>query len=629
MEKNKNKVQRVFYSLVTGLGGVGSAIGFLTCALLFCDIIMRYFFNNPTRNVYELVQLSMVFVVSFTVGMAEINESHISMDLLTSKMKSKSLYVTNNVTDIMNLVIYAAVIVCSVIYSRRSYASGANIAGLIWPIWLLNVAIIAGLSIYWILTLTKLIQCARDKSIGDRGKLWAIILVILVLTGALSYVWASPDLLNISAQTVGVVSVVVMFALMLSGMPVASVLFFISLLSMIHLKGVDASLYSMGSQVFSNLNSYSWTIICFFIMMGNFVACSDFGSDIYNTAYKWFAHIKGGLAIATVAASAMMAACVGDQMSSTVTMTRVAMPEMKKYHYSDKLNIGSILGGATLGPLIPPSTGFIMYGLLTSTSIGDLFIAGIIPGILLALIFIVYIMIECRRHPEAGPAGPKFPASEKISSLKAGGPILILFVVIIGGIYGGIFTPTEGGAIGAFLSFLLALVMRRMTWQKFKKALYDTGNLVGALMILVVAAMIFGTLMIWSKLPFLLQDVLVGLNISTFGIVAFMLIVTFIMGFFMDSMVIMMITVPIFYPILQSLGVDLIWFGILTCMVQGFGALTPPFGVLLFALKGMHKEIPFETIARSVVPYVGASILLVVLIMIFPGIATWLPNAIK
>ncbi|MDD5701817.1 MAG: TRAP transporter large permease subunit, partial [Dehalococcoidales bacterium] len=246
--------------------------------------------------------------------------------------------------------------------------------------------------------------------------------------------------------------------------------------------------------------SYGWSVLPFFVMMGYFCFQSKFGEDLFYAAYKWFGHLKGGMATATVIACTFFAAIVGDNISATATMGSVAMPQMKRYGYDNRLTVGSVVAGASMGPIIPPSVPFIMYGLLASVSIGDLFIAGIGPGLVMAICFIVIIVIWCRVQPDSGPAGPRVNWKERTISLKAGGPVLILFVVVIGGIYMGIFSPTEGGAIGAIVTFLLGLIMRRWNWSRFSQSMLDTGKVVSMVFLIIVGGLMFSKFVAWCNL---------------------------------------------------------------------------------------------------------------------------------
>jgi tripartite ATP-independent transporter DctM subunit len=632
MNDNMNTplLPRIFSSLHNVLSNASISVLFLLSGLVFVDTILRYVFSKPLANVYELVQIMMAVIVSFTIGYTEINKQHISMDLVQSKLNKRNGLLLNNMINILNVVLYAIIIYCSIKYFSRVTETKSLLEGLLWRNSIFAFIIVIGLVLYWLLLVYNLVtDPKKNTSVKKDWKYWAFSILPAVAAIIFFYLWMQPDVFKISLPMIGIIGLIIMFALLLTGMPVATALFLITFVSMFHIKGLIPTVSSFGTQIFSNLNDYQWAVICFFILMGYFVYHSDLGRDAYNAAYRWVGHISGGLAVATIAASTVMAACVGDAMSSTVTMTNVALPEMRRYKYSEKLSIGSICSGATLGPLIPPSLTFIFFGLVTNTSIGDLFIAGIIPGLILAVGFMLYAYFRCRLHPEDGPKGEKSTVREKFVSTRTAWPILILFIIIIGGIYAGVFTPTEGGAIGAFTTFLIALFMKRLNKQRVANVFKDAAKLIGGLFLLVIAALLFGTLMIWSKIPYLLEDAIMSMNIAPVGIIIVMLAIYFVLGMFLDGIVIIMVAVPIFYPIIQSMEISPIWFGVLTVIMVNLGMVTPPFGVILFALKGMRKEIQFSTIVQGVAPFVVITVIAVAILIVFPPLSTWLPDVLS
>jgi tripartite ATP-independent transporter DctM subunit len=310
-------------------------------------------------------------------------------------------------------------------------------------------------------------------------------------------------------------------------------------------------------------------------------------------------------------------------------MGAVTLPEMRKYKYNDRLSTGSIVGGANLGPLIPPSMPFIIYGLLTMMAIGELFIAGIIPGLLLSAVFILIVYAWCRLNPKAGPVGEKATWGQRFASLKTVWPMVVLFVLVIGGIYAGIFTPCEGGGVGAFGAFCIGLFMKRFTWQNFTQSLLDAAKVISMVFLLINGATLFGQLAAWCNLSGTMTDLIAGLGLTPTSVVLLILIIFFILGFVIDSATLLLIGVPILHPAVVASGVDPLWFAVLAVVTIGVGTITPPVGINLFALKGVAKDISISTIYWGAIPFVVGTVIVIGLIFAIPPLATWLPSVLR
>ncbi|OGO17796.1 MAG: hypothetical protein A2Z15_05075 [Chloroflexi bacterium RBG_16_50_11] len=429
-----------------------------------------------------------------------------------------------------------------------------------------------------------------------------------------------------SLPLVGFLGIIFSLVLMFTGLPTSFSLIMTSILFIGHIRGPATAFDVSSTEVFSTAANYLWSTIAFFVLMGYFCLYAKFGEDIYITAHRWLGHLRGGLAIATIGASTALAGIVGDSLSVVTTMGSVALPQMRKYNYDDHLSTGAIAVGATIGPLIPPSMGFIIYGVLTGMSIGVLFVAGIIPGLLLAVAFISVILVQCRLRPDLGPRGGSSTWGEKASSLKAGGPIAALFLLVIGGIYAGAFTATEGGAIGSFGAFVIALAMRRFTLQSFIGALVGAGKIIGMIFLILVGAMMFTRFVAWCNLADVMTVFMTGLHLSPRITVLLILIIFFVLGFFIDLMPLMLIGIPIFHPVAMAAGVNPVWFAVMFVMTIQVGVVTPPFAVILFAIKGMAKDIPITVIFSGVFPFVIGTVVVIMLIFLIPPLAEWLPG---
>jgi tripartite ATP-independent transporter DctM subunit len=333
--------------------------------------------------------------------------------------------------------------------------------------------------------------------------------------------------------------------------------------------------------------------------------------------------------LTTVAACAGFAAIVGDPISVTAAMGATALPEMRKYRYNDYLTSGAITAGSSLGPMIPPSMTFIVYAIITQQSIGKLFIGGIVPGVLLALSFMVVIFAGCRFNPKLGPSGEKATWRERGIVVRAGVPVVILFVLVIGGIYAGIFTAMEGGAIGCVGAIIISLLMRRFNFNILRKALLDAGKVICMVYLILIGAMIFTRFIALCNFSNISTHFLLGLSLPPIAIILIMLFILFILGFVMDTNPLVLIGIPILHPIAISLGYDPLWFTVLAVLVINVGMITPPVGISLFALRAVAPDMPVGTIYRGVFPFVVATIVVVAIILIFPNVATFLPNIIK
>lgn len=330
--------------------------------------------------------------------------------------------------------------------------------------------------------------------------------------------------------------------------------------------------------------------------------------------------------MATVGASASLAAIVGDPAASTVTLGTVALPKMKKYNYDRGLATGVVCAGATLGPMIPPSVALIIYGIFAEQSIGRLFIAGIVPGLILALSFAAVIYTQCRRNPNLGPPGERSSWSTRLVSLKYSGPILLLFIIVIGGIYAGVFSAIEGGGIGAFVTFAIAMAMRRLNWSNFWAALLDGGKLIAMLIFLIGCALVFGHVLAASNLTTMLAVFIQGLPVSPLVVVAVIMLMFLLLGCIIDSAVLLILSIPILAPIAEALGLDLIWFGVLLVLMANLAMITPPYAMIIFILRGLAPDIPIGTMYRGILPFVLSTLAVAILILFFPALAIWLPN---
>ncbi len=428
-----------------------------------------------------------------------------------------------------------------------------------------------------------------------------------------------------SEPMVGLIGIVVLVVLIFIRMPVGFALALVGFGGLVVLVGFDSAMANLRIIPHRTATDYQLVVLPLFILMGTLAATSGLTRDLYSSAYSWVGQFRGGLAMSTIMASAGFAAISGSSTAGTAALGKIVEPEMRRYNYDTELVAGSVAAGGTLGALIPPSLGFILYAMLTEQSVGKLFMAGIFPGVLEAIFYIITIGIICRLNPMLGPAGPRTSFITKLGSLRAVWPILILFVVVIGGIYLGIFSPTEAGGVGAFGAFAIGLSLKRLSRKGLFDSLYDAAYLTVMILIIFIGAMIFNGFMAVSQLPFMLADMLAALPVPPLLILVVILLVYIVIGCFFDIISALILTIPIIFPVTAALGFDPIWYGVLMVRMLEIGVITPPLGMNTFALSGA-MNVPVGTIYRGIVPFLIADAFHIALLIAIPQISLFLPN---
>jgi tripartite ATP-independent transporter DctM subunit len=424
----------------------------------------------------------------------------------------------------------------------------------------------------------------------------------------------------------GTLALVILLVLIFLRMPIGLAMGAVGFAGLVYLRGFEIAFNNLAITAFGNTTIYALTVLPLFLLMGQITVAADMSKDLYSATYKWFGHLPGGLAIATTAACAGFGAICGDAITGTATMATVALPEMRKYKYSMEHASGCIAAGGTLGVLIPPSIIFILYGFITEQSIGSLFIAGFLPGILLAVLYILVSVIMCTVRPAHGPRGPRFSVREQLAEFKNVWTILTLFALIIGGIYTGLFTPTEAGAIGAFGSFVILILKKKFTVENIYPALLQTMKLMGLIFLILIGAMIFSVFLSLSQMPFALTDFMIGLGLPPVGTVLIIILIFIIFGCIIDSLALVLLFTPIFFPVITSLGFDPLWFGVIIVIVMQQGMMTPPIGMSCFIINAVAKDVPLSRIFKGVMPFWIATIVIIIMLIAFPKIALFLPS---
>jgi len=416
------------------------------------------------------------------------------------------------------------------------------------------------------------------------------------------------------------------FLLALLRIPLAFAMGLVGLVGIGATIGWAPAFASTAQVVYETGFAYTLSVIPLFILMGNFVARAGLAHELFHAAYTFIGHRRGGLAHATIAACAGFGAICGSSIATAATMSKVAYPSMKKLGYSDAMSTGVIAAGGTLGIMIPPSTIMVIYGIITETHIGKLFAAGVIPGILTALLMMVAVVLMTWHDPEHAPAGEKFSWKERLIALRGIWGVLVLVFVVLGGIYGGIFTATEGAGIGAMGAFLFALARGALTWAILRQVLVESARTTAMLFTLLIAATIFANFVNYTTMPNDLKDWITHLGLSPIMIVGAMMVIYVILGTVMEELTMVLLTIPLFFPIVVQLGFDPVWFGVLIVMVIQIGLISPPVGMNLFVINTLLPKVGLGTIFRGVWPMVVVLIITLVILLAFPGLSLWLPS---
>lgn len=428
---------------------------------------------------------------------------------------------------------------------------------------------------------------------------------------------------------VGITAFLVLIFLLAITVPIGVAMMLCGVGGLAMIIGLVPSLSLFGTTVMQSVVTYDLSIIPLFILMGALASRSGLSQELYDAFNAWLGGFRGGLALATVGACGAFAAICGSSVATAATMSKVALPEMKKYRYSDSMATGSVAAGGIIGILIPPSVILVLYGLLTESSIGDLFIAGFLPGILTIIVFMIVISIVTRLHPESGPVGEKSTWKQKLNATLKTWAITALFATVIGGIYFGVFTPTEAAGVGAFGAFFIAFSRKRLNREMMKETLLETGQTSAMIFTILIGAITLNNLVIFSGLANALADFVSGLDMSPATVMLIILLMYLIMGCFLDALAMILLTVPIFYPIVLDLGYDPIWFGIIVVMVVELGLITPPIGMNVFVIKGMVQSVPLVSIYKGVLPFVIGQVVLIIAVFLIPEIALWLPETAR
>jgi C4-dicarboxylate transporter DctM subunit len=601
--------------------GALALLMFLTLA----DVILRYLFNRPIAESYELTQICLLVITFLGLAYVGLHKGHVRITVISDRLGERGQMILRLVVDTLSLAFFVMLAWQAYVQIELFFEAKQIFSNLRFPVYWTRIALFVGCIPLCLVLLRDLISDFSKVYRDSRRKfgIYLCVAVVVTFVVALFPFWRPG--FDLSALQWAGIGLAVFFIMTFSGMTIASSMGLAGFWGVACLSGVAPGLNLMGQIPASVAMNYNYSIIPLFILMGAFAFHSGVVADFYHAFSRWVGHVPGGLAVGTLAGCAGFAAVCGSSVASSAAMSKIVYPELERYNYDGGYAAGTIAAGGTLGILIPPSMDFIIYGVLTMTSIGTLLIAGILPGILMVTIFMATALLVARWKPGWGPATERYSLKEKMKVLPKGLPVVVLFIVVIGGIYAGIFTPIEGASIGCVGALILALVKRKLTGRLFIESLKDSVNTSAMILIILIGAMMFGYFLAFTGVPKSIAGFLTALPINRWAIIFMIMVVYILLGCLMDAFSVMIITVPILFPAVMALGFDPIWYGVLMICTVELGLISPPFGMACFVVAGTTK-VPVAKVFRGVLPYFIAQIVVVLILMAFPAISLFLPG---
>ncbi len=592
---------------------------------VFVDVVARFAFRKSIPGGIEIESFILLIIVFLGVAFVQFNEGHIRIGFIVSRFPKW----VQNLLDCFHYLICAlffgimsSQLLLQGMKKMQDHVITYELELPVWIFWFISATGTMILAIAVALDFLKALQ----RSLADGRWPWLLFTLALacfLLFGPLAGL--APT--GLSGATAGILGMCFLFALLFLGMPIGFGMALTGLFGMIvAYKAVKPSLAMLGIGPYETAASYMLTVVPLFILMGEFAYHSGISEDLFETANKWLGRLPGGLAMSSVAGCAGFSAVCGDSLATAVTMGTVALPGMKKHRYDMSLATGCLAAGGTMGILIPPSVGFIFYAIVTEVSIGKLFVAGLLPGLLLALIFCGIIYVRARIRPDLAPRGEPATWKEKFVSLKGVVGMLALFVLILGGILGGVFSPVEGGAIGSVGAFVYALIRGRVNRAMLKASVQESLNITCKLLLILIGVGVLGYFLAATRLPFVIADFVTGMEINRYFIFGGVIIFFMVLGCLLNVIPMILLVLPTIFPAITALGFDPIWFGVVTVLTMEMGQITPPIGVNVFAIGSVARDVPMQDIFKGIFPFFLGMIACVLLLVLFPQIALYLPD---
>jgi C4-dicarboxylate transporter DctM subunit len=612
--------------IATASHHLGGAVLAAMMLLTAFDVIGRFVFNAPIKGSQELAEVMLVLTVFFGVAYTALHKEHVRVELLLMYLNQKTQLLLNVFAGIASFVLVLGIAIEGFVQMAIQHQRFITTMLLEIPLWPFALMLSLG-ALLLCLVLLKDIAAAFQALKSETWQPWHWMMVVAILTTVTGLIaWGFMVRESLDPITVGIVGMGVMLIIMFLGVPIGFCMSLVGTAGMMFLVNSAAGLTLLQTTPFDTTCSYSLTVVPLFILMGAIAFRTGISTDLYMMVYRWLGHLPGGLAIATIGACGGFAAVSGSSLATAATMGMVALPEMERYKYNPALATGCIAAGGSLGILIPPSVVLIIYGFLTTQPITTLFMAGFIPGVLEVLFYMITVYLICKIKPEMGPPGRRSTMRERLLSIKDTWGVMFLFVIVIGGLYLGVFTPTEAGGIGAFGALLFIIIRRRFNLKNISESLKDSVKTTAMSFIVLMGAMFLGYFLTVTQLPTALSELVSNLPLNRYVILLLVLIVYVLLGCVMDSLSIVLITVPIFFPVIEGLGFNPIWFGIIMVRVVEIGMITPPVGINVFIIKGVAGDIPMHTIFKGIFPFLAADIVHVALLIMVPEISLFLPR---
>lgn len=607
------------------LGGAALvAIMLLTVA----DVVMRNVFATVVPGGMELASLLMVFVALSTLSLVELDRGHIRVDVLLNAVPGfvRAPLIAGGLLLTMATVCLTA----WQIFAQALYLRGNSImTGVLGiPEWPFAAVAALFVALFALALLKNLADAVADVFALKDRRAQALLAAWAAVALAIVYFALRPGDLpfDLPREALGLACIVLCFVLIFLGVHIAASMAVSAVLGISLLISPSASLTSLGSTTLDVVRDQTWSAVPLFTWMGLVVVASGFAESLYRSAYKWIGHLPGGLASASTVACAGLSSIVGDTLSGVYSMGTIALPQMRAYGYDMKLGAASIACAATIGVMIPPSIAFIVYGMLTEVSIGKLFVAGILPGILFAAILIGMITIRATINPALAPRGERSSWKERFASSAETWPIILLVLLVLGGLYAGLVTPNEAGGLGVAGALLISALTGRLSGATLWRSIEQTLRLSTAIIVIFMFATLFSRFIAVSGLTTQLVDLIAGLKLGKYELLAAIVVFYVVIGMFMNALPALVLTVPLFFPLAMNAGFDPIWFGVIVVIMVELGVVTPPIGVNVFAIASLTKDVTMYEIFRGVFPFWFAFLALVGLITIFPQIALFLPS---
>lgn len=595
------------------------------------DLFSRLILNIPLSGMIELQTFMLIFMAFCSIAYTMLQNQHVSVDLITVKLSDHVNSFLQSVFDIWGTFMFGAMAWLSASRAIEAFERDEVSDIIRMPFGFLYSVVSVG-TLLLALALAASFFTHLSGLLNHYKSRFPVVLAAVIALG-LGGIF-SADLLklvfgDLSSTSVGLIYTAILMIILLLGFPVGFSMAFAGLTGLFFLIGPEVAFNVAKINTYDSVAHYFFVVIPFFLLMGFLILHAGIGAKLYNAGIKVFGRLPGGLAIGTVAGCGGFAAICGESVAAAATMGSVSIPEMKRYNYDDSLATGSVAAGGTLGILIPPSIGFVVYGIITEQSIGKMFMAGIIPGIILTLAFAVAVYVQCLINPNLGPKSEKFTMAQILKSIFDIWPVGALFAAVIGGIYSGILTPTEAGGIGASGALLIAMFAKGFNRRKLFQALLESTTTTAMIFTILIGVGLLGYFVTLTDIPLAFAEFLKGLDVSRYVIYVLILLLYLLLGMVMNIIPMMMLTLPILFPTVVGLGFDPIWFGVIMVIMMEMGQITPPIGINVFVIHGVAKKynVSMATIYRGIIPFVIVEVIVIFLLTLFPEIVLWLPNS--